>query len=62
MGVVWSILLFFFASDSPSTQKGISKKEKEYILAETEKTIQTRKICQSVNLYVEIYLKIFIKT
>lgn len=49
MGVLWSILLFFYASDSPNYQKGIGKKEKEYILRETKKTIETRKICQSVN-------------
>jgi MFS family permease len=48
MGVAWSITLFLFGSDSPNTQKCISKEEKEYILRETEKTIQTRAICQSV--------------
>lgn len=50
MGVVWSVLLFLIGSDSPNTQKCISKQEKEYILRETKKTIQTRQICQSVSV------------
>jgi hypothetical protein len=49
MGVVWSVLFFIIGSDSPKTQRFIGETEKEYILRETKKTIQTRQICQTVN-------------
>ena len=49
MGVAWSILFFIIGSDSPKTQRFIGETEKEYILRETKKTIQTRQICQAVN-------------
>ena len=47
-GIVWSILLFILTSNTPKTHRFISKTEREYIIEETKKTIETRKICQTV--------------
>lgn len=38
LGIVWTIIWFVFASNSPENNKFISEGEKEYILEETKQT------------------------
>ena len=47
-GVTWSIIFFFIATDSPDHHKFIGQREKIYVLEETKKAINARRICQSV--------------
>ncbi|CAF0884906.1 unnamed protein product [Brachionus calyciflorus] len=41
-GIIWSLILFFIASDSPKDHFFISDKEKKYILEETKKTANSQ--------------------
>lgn len=51
MGVAWFFLFIFLTSNTPQNHRFISKAEKTFILAETKIAIETRLMCQSVNLY-----------
>lgn len=53
-GVVWAVVFFFVASDSPSTHRFISEKEKAYVLEETKKAIAIREFCQKNIPWLEI--------
>jgi MFS family permease len=47
MGVCWFFIFIALTSNTPSNHKFISANEKEFILKETKKAIETRLICQS---------------
>jgi len=47
MGVCWFGLFIALTSNTPSNHRFISVEEKEFILKETKKAIETRLICQS---------------
>ena len=48
MGVCWFLLLMVLTSSNPNNHRFISNDEKEFIIEETKKSIETRKMCESV--------------
>ena len=48
MGVSWFLLLMVLTASNPNSHRFISNEEKEYIIEETKKSIETRKMCESV--------------
>jgi MFS family permease len=48
LGIIWSIVFYALASDTPQTHKFISQTEKVYILKETRRSVEIRDYCQQV--------------
>lgn len=48
-GVAWAILFFMFSADEPARHWFIGKRERDFIVKDTEKTIALKKYCQKVD-------------
>jgi hypothetical protein len=55
MGVSWFGLLLILTSNTPQTHRFITEKERQFILKETKKAIETRKLCQSVLSFIILF-------
>ena len=47
MGIVWTVIFFAFTANSPAEHRFISRKEADYILEATKKSIETREALKS---------------
>lgn len=48
LGIVWSFIFYFLSNDSPMNHRFIGENEKQFILSDTKKAVETRSILQSV--------------
>lgn len=48
-GVAWSVLFFLLSADEPAKHWFIGNKERDYVVKETQKTVELKKYCQKVN-------------
>lgn len=50
-GIVWSVLMLTLASDSPVQHTFIGKREKEFIVEETKKSINIKNVIKEKKIF-----------